>query len=86
MGTPVVSTSAGCAALAAETERDLLMADGEKQLADAVVRVLSDAALAKQLSVSGRRYVETHHSWTASALKLAEVYQEAGSRRPVGDR
>lgn len=86
MGTPVVSTSAGCAALAAETEKDLLIADGEEQLADAVVRVLSDPALAQQLSVSGRRYVERHHSWASSAQKLAEVYQEAGSSQPVGNK
>ena len=86
MGTPVVSTPAGCAGLGAQTEKDLLVADGEEQLADAVLRVLRDTALAKQLSISGRRYVERQHSWAKSAQKLAEVYQEARSGRPIRDK
>jgi glycosyltransferase involved in cell wall biosynthesis len=77
MGTPVVSTPAGCAALAAEEGREILVAEGEEEMAAAVLRVLSDTSLAHRLSMAGRRYVETHHSWEAGARRLVEVYEQA---------
>ena len=80
MGTPVVSTPAGCAALAAEERREVLVAEGEEELAAAVLRVIADPALAEQLSAAGRRYVETHHSWEAGARGLVGVYEGACCR------
>jgi glycosyltransferase involved in cell wall biosynthesis len=77
MGTPVVSTTAGCAGLATEERRQVLTAEDEEEMAAAVLRVLSDPALAGQLSAAGRRYVETHHSWEAGARRLVEVYEQA---------
>lgn len=81
MGTPVVSTSAGCAALTAENGQEILTAENEKDFAAAVLQVLSDPALAKQLSVAGRQHVETHHSWKSSAQRLAEIYEQASSEK-----
>lgn len=77
MGTPVVSTPAGCAGLEAEEGQDLLAAGGDEQLAAAVLRVLSDPTLAERLSAAGRRYVEAHHSWEAETRRLVEVYERA---------
>jgi len=79
MGTPVVSTPAGCAALVAEERQEVLVAEGEEELAAAILRVLSDPALARHLSDAGRRYVETHHSWEAAAQELATLYEQARS-------
>jgi len=81
MGTPVVSTPAGCAALAAEDGRDLLVAEGEEGLAVAALRVLSDPGMAARLSVAGRRYVEDHHDWEVEARRLVAVYEEASHSR-----
>jgi sugar transferase (PEP-CTERM/EpsH1 system associated) len=77
MGTPVISTPAGCAALAAEESQAVLVSADEEKLAATVLRVLSDPALARRLSAAGRRYVETHHSWKAAARRLAGVYEQA---------
>ena len=77
MGAPVVSTPAGCAALAAEVGRDVLVAEGEEAFAAAVLRVCSDPALAQGLAAAGRRYVEEYHSWEAGARRLVEVYEQA---------
>jgi len=77
MGTPVVSTPAGCAALAAKPGRDLLVADGERALADATLEVLHDPRLRKELSKSGRAYAEAHHGWETAAEKLTLVYERA---------
>jgi sugar transferase (PEP-CTERM/EpsH1 system associated) len=79
MGTPVVSTPAGCAALAADESREVLIAEGEEALAAAVLQVLSDPALAGRLSAAGRRYVEAHHSWEAAARRLVGIYERARS-------
>ncbi|HIE39209.1 MAG TPA: glycosyltransferase [Anaerolineae bacterium] len=81
MGTPVVSTSAGCAALEAGRGRELLVADGAEEMARAILDILSDPALAARLSAKGRRYVEAHHSWEAGALRLAGVYERARTDR-----
>jgi glycosyltransferase involved in cell wall biosynthesis len=78
MGAPVVSTPAGCAALEAERGH-VLAAEGERALADAVMRVISDPALAKRLSTAGRRYVEVYHSWEAMARQLVGIYERARS-------
>ena len=77
MGTPVVSTPEGSAALAAEAEKEILVAAGERELADAVLHVLDNPALAQSLSDAGRRYVENHHSWRAAALQLVSLYERA---------
>lgn len=82
MGTPVVSTPAGCAALAAEDGQEILVAEGKEELAMAVVRVCTDKAMAQRLSDAGRRYVEAHHSWEAGARRLVEIYKRARSHGP----
>jgi len=79
MGTPVVSTPAGCAALAANESQEVLIAEGEEALAAAVLQVLSDQALARCLSAAGRRYVEAHHSWEAGGRQLVDIYERARS-------
>ncbi len=77
MGTPVVSTPAGCAALVIEESQEVLIAEGEEKLAAAVLQVLSDPALAERLAAAGQRYVEAHHSWEAVARRLTGVYEKA---------
>ena len=79
MGTPVVSTLDGCAALAAEERQEILIAEGEEALAAAVLHVLADPALAERLGAAGRRYVEAHHSWETKARQLLTVYEQARS-------
>ena len=77
MATPVVSTPAGCAALAVEEGQEILSAEQEEDMALAVLKVLSEPDLARRLSKAGRKYVETHHSWEGRAGRLLEIYQQA---------
>jgi sugar transferase (PEP-CTERM/EpsH1 system associated) len=76
MGAPVVSTSAGCAALESEQGNEVIVADGEDALATAVLRVISNPDMAQSLSEAGRRYVEIYHSWDAAARQLAGIYEQ----------
>lgn len=81
MGLPVVSTSVGCEGIGAEHGRHLLIADGEEEFADAVVRLLSDFDLRKRLAEEGRAFVEANYSWDNICLRLdetLEMIQEKG--------
>jgi glycosyltransferase involved in cell wall biosynthesis len=64
-------------ALGVTAGQQVLIAEGNAEFADAVCDVLSDPILAQRLSTEGRKYVEHHHSWEASARRLSDVYQEA---------
>ena len=80
MGTPVVCTPAGCAALAAEAGQEVLVGEGKEELAAYILQVLSDPALSERIGVAGQRYVESHHSWEVGARRLNRVYERACSQ------
>ena len=77
METPVVCTSAAFAGLEAQRGKEALVADGPEAFATQILRTCSNPILAERLSNAGRRYVETHHSWEASARRLVKVYERA---------
>ncbi|MEN6520991.1 MAG: glycosyltransferase family 4 protein [Armatimonadota bacterium] len=63
MGLPVVSTSVGCEGIGAEHGRHLLIADTPQAFSDAVLRLLSDFGLRKQLAEAGREFVLSNYGW-----------------------
>lgn len=73
MEKPVVSTTVGAEGLPISHERELLLADTPADFAAAVVRVLSDDALAKSLSTSAATLVREHFGWNHAAQKFAEI-------------
>ena len=77
MGTPVVTTSATCRALMVEPDTHLLVGDTIPSLAQAILRLLSDADKRHRLGRAGRAFVEKHHDWDGIAALLETVYQEA---------
>lgn len=76
-GTAVVSTPEATRALQIVNGRDLLVARGDQQLADAILCLLQDEPLRLDLGRSGRTFVENNHNWGAAALRLADIYREA---------
>ncbi|HZO75485.1 MAG TPA: glycosyltransferase [Ktedonobacteraceae bacterium] len=75
MGTPVVATPGSCRSLQVQHQRHLLIAEGAQAYANAILRLLEDPALARQLAAEGRQYVEQHYSWQAATTLLGELYQ-----------
>src|SRR5262249_13653385 len=67
MGRPVVTTTIGAEGLGAVPGRDLLIADDAAAFADAVDRLLTDAALAARIGAAGRVLAETRFDWDAIA-------------------
>jgi len=78
-GVPVVSTTvSGIPELIRDGEAGLLVPDRDAAaLADALERVLTDAALAGRLSVAGRRAVEGGFDIQKTAARLRELFAEA---------
>jgi glycosyltransferase involved in cell wall biosynthesis len=74
-GVPCVSTSLACQALYAKPGKDILVADTAEDFANSLIEILEEPNLQYDLSTSGRRYVEKHHSWTKIGENLNGVYQ-----------
>lgn len=74
MGVPMVATPRACKSLQVKNGTHLLIADEPQAYAEAIKLILDDPQLAQKLSLAGRAYVEEHHSWTANAHTLSELY------------
>ena len=88
MGTPVVTTAPGTAALRARHGEHLLVARDAVDFASQVVRVLGDPDLQRRIGGGGRRYVETHHDWRQIVKQLQTVYHDvtrAGRAADTGE-
>jgi glycosyltransferase involved in cell wall biosynthesis len=74
MAKPVITTSIGCEGLAAVDGENALVRDDPRAFADAVVSVLSDAALARRLGERGRATVERLYGWDTIGRELIRIY------------
>ncbi len=74
MGVPMVATPRACKSLQVKNGTHLLIAEEPQAYAEAIKLILDDPQLAQKLSLAGRAYVEDHHSWTANAHTLSELY------------
>lgn len=74
LGKAVVSTSIGCAGLAAVDGENILIRDTAEDFAQAVMEVLSDAALRVQLGRAGRDTVLRWYDWETIGSGVAEEY------------
>lgn len=63
LGTPVVATTKGAEGLDLVPGRELLVADGPRALADAVLSVFTDDRLRADLVANGRKAVEERYGW-----------------------
>jgi len=73
-GTPTVSTTFGNEGVGGVNGRDLLVADGPAEFADAVTRLLLDTAYAEQLGGSGQRFVREHYGRESVMARLDAVH------------
>jgi glycosyltransferase involved in cell wall biosynthesis len=73
MGLPVVATPLSVDGIEVQPGRDALIVRDD-ELAEAVVRVLQDAALRERLSTSGRALVAAQYSWEQVAARYEALY------------
>lgn len=69
-GRPVVTTSKGMEGLALEHEKHVLVADSVQSMTDALIRVLTDRALALRLGAAGRQWALENMGHRARAQTL----------------
>jgi len=76
-GVPVVATPRAVAALCVVSGQDLIVEQDPAAFAAKVIGLLDDSSHAQSIGEAGRRYVETHHDWTAIAEQLEMIYRDA---------
>jgi len=80
-GIPIVSTTLGCEGIRVIPGEDVLVADDPAEFAAAVLRVLNEPELARQLSVNGRRLVEAQYDYRNACAPIDEIYARAVLRQ-----
>ncbi len=75
MGTPVAATQLSVDGIAVHHQESALIAPVD-QLAEAVIRLLGDEALAAKLSQNGRRLIETSYTWARTADAYERLYSK----------
>ncbi len=73
MGKAIVSTSVGCEGIEVRDGEHLLVADHPLGFAEAVIRVLDNPGLARDLGSNGRALAVRQYSWTRSGARLEEL-------------
>ncbi len=76
MAKPIVSTTIGCEGVAVQHGRELLMADGEQQMAAAICRLMEDQEMAARLGREARARVVERYDWRRLGGELLDLYQQ----------
>lgn len=72
-GRPVVTSSIVNEGLGAQAGQELLVADGAKATAQAVIQLLQDVSLQARLGQAGRAFVQSRFSWSTASHRLSEI-------------
>ena len=75
-GVPVVSTTLGAEGLDVHEGEDILIADTNEQLIDAISAVIGNEEPGKRLSAAGRALVSSRYDWSRLGASLFEIYDE----------
>ncbi|MGE5391548.1 MAG: glycosyltransferase family 4 protein [Deltaproteobacteria bacterium] len=86
--TPVVVANAGGLAEIVQNEvTGLKVTPGsEGELAEAIIRILTDDELAERLLTNASREIDTVYKWDVIARSTAEVYEQVQTRHQIGAR
>ena len=79
-GAATVVTPRALQGIRARPNEEVLIGSTEAELADQIVRVLTDERLAAALGAAARDYVRKEHSWTSMADAYERVYTEVRGR------
>ena len=74
-GLPLVSTAQGVSGLAVQPQVHYLAGENAEALADAVVRLLDEPALAGRLADAARDYARQYHDWAVAGNELEHLYR-----------
>ena len=86
MGLPTVGTTSATQGVEGDDERDYLVADDAAAFADRVIRLLDDAAAARELGARARRFVEDHYNWETVFQPLDDILERCARAARSTDR
>ena len=75
-GVPVVSTTLGAEGLEVQHDENILIADTNEGLVEAIVSVVENEARHKHLSDAGRALVSSRYDWSRLGASLFRAYEE----------
>lgn len=76
---PLVTTSVGAEGLAATNGREVIIRDNPEAMAKAVLSVLTNEKLAKNIAENARKLVEEKFSWFTMSEFLDKIYKETAN-------
>jgi len=77
-GIPIVSTKMAAKGIGLENKKEILLAEKEKEFAQAVIRILKKERLAYKLSLNGVKFVKKNYHYQKGGEVLDRVYLEKG--------
>ena len=85
-GVPVVSTRLGAEGLDVRNGENILIADSNEKMTDAIISLVESEEHRKRLSAGGRDLVSAHYDWSRPGTNLLEIYQQllANQSLPTG--
>lgn len=79
-GTPAVGTSIALEGLGITPGKEAIVANTAQEMADAVIKILSDKSLRQKLATNGKKFVSQNYNWANISKKLDKIYQEVGQK------
>ena len=73
MKIPSITTPLANDALQAKDGKEILIGKSKEELANLILRLLSDKDLYKKLEINGYNYVRSNYSWEEATAKLEKV-------------
>lgn len=74
-GVPIISTTLGAEGLDVHNGRDILIANTNKELSEAIIALTDDSERRNRLSVGGRALVSARYDWSTLGESLLKIYQ-----------
>jgi sugar transferase (PEP-CTERM/EpsH1 system associated) len=75
-GVPVISTTLGAEGLEVRADENILIADANEQLAEAIIKLVEDEARREELIAAGRELVSSRYDWSGLGNELFRAYEK----------
>jgi len=76
LGIPAITSSIGLEGLEAKANKDILVANQPQEYADAVIELTLNKKLRESVSINGREYVESNHSWNSRLSPIMQLFNK----------
>ena len=78
---PLVTTSVGAEGLGATDDKDIIVRNNSRGLAEATLKILSDSKMGERIATNARTLVEEKFSWYKMGEYLDEIYEKTRTER-----